>query len=135
MRTESPTALVMSVLGAALLWAGCGPGIEHNAVAEFPPVPEDRDVAFTEATPSCDHEKVGDLRVKASDWPAARSEVERTVREMGGEAVVGWNQRKVTVQEGGSRGSAVPGASTTRAQQATYYFGVVVRLQEECDVA
>lgn len=132
--TRAETSSLSASISAALLvlLAGCGPSIESSAVVDAPAVPADREVVITESRPSCAQQKVGDLRMKASDWPEARAEVERTVREMGGEAVVGWAEREVVVDEGGGGGSGVPGASSQRAHSDAFYFGVVVRFREDC---
>lgn len=118
-----------------VLLAGCGPAIETHTVADAPPVPETREIVITEATPACERQKVGDIRVQASDWPEARAEVEDAVRQMGGQAVIGWAEREIVVDEGGAGGSGVPGASAERARRDAFYFGVVVRFAEDCPVA
>lgn len=119
-------------LAVTLVAAACGSSVESNTVIDAPPVDADREVTFHEEEPDCDLQKVGDLRVKASDWPAARPEAEETVRSMGGEAVVGWEEREVVVDPGGGQGSGVPGASSSRAVRDAYYFGVVVRFSDGC---
>lgn len=124
-----PTAALL------LLVVGCGPSIESHAVADAPPVPEERDVVITDTNPQCAQQKIGDIRVEASDWPGARGNLEARVREMGGEAVVGWTQREVVVDEGGAGGSGVPGASSERAHTDAFYFGVVVRFEGDCPEA
>lgn len=50
------------------------------------------------------------------------------------EAVVGWTEREVGVDEGGAGGSGVPGASSRRARTDVFYFGVVVRFEGDCPV-
>lgn len=133
--TESDRPKVSCALAAVLLAAACGSSIESNTVADAPPVDSDREVAFHQEDPDCDLRKVGDLRVKASDWPGARPEAEETVRGMGGEAVVGWEEREVVVDPGGGQGSGVPGASGSEAVRDVFYFGVVVRFQDGCPSA
>lgn len=123
------------VLTTVLLVGACGPNIESNTVIDAPPVEADREVRFHEEEPACELERLGNLRVEASDWPAARPDVEQTVREMGGEGVVGWEAREVVVDPGDGGGSGVPGASSSRAHRDEFYFGVVVRFPERCPEA
>lgn len=132
---EEDGARHLLVVAATLVLAGCGPSIETNAVADVPPVDAGREVTFHEGEPPCEQRKVGDIRVQASDWPAARPDVEEAVRSMGGEAVVGWNEREVVVRPGGGGGSAVPGASSRSAERESFFFGVVVRFPGECPAA
>lgn len=134
MSRTPPPAWPIAVVATLVLLAGCGPAIETRPAVDAPPLPETREVVITETTPSCERQKVGDIRVQASDWPEARAEVEDAVRQMGGEAVIGWREREVVVDEGGAGGSGVPGASTERARRDAFYFGVVVRFAEECPV-
>lgn len=131
MRTNALSKLSFTA-AVALLAGACGPSIESNAVVDASPVDPSREVSFLEEQPPCDQKKIGDIRVKASDWPQARPEVAATVRDMGGEAVVGWQQREVVVDPGGGGGSAVPGASGAEAHRDAFYFGVVVRLTGDC---
>lgn len=120
-------------LGALLVLAGCGSNIKTNQVADAPPVSSDREVVFTEDDPGCRQQKVGDIRVKASDWPEVRTQVETEVRAMGGDAVVRWHEREVVEDSGGN--STMPGASASRPHRTKYYFGIVVRREEGCSVS
>lgn len=129
-RPTIPLALAVSLLAAA-----CGPNIESNTVIDAPAVDADREVTFHEEGPACEQQKVGDLRVKASDWPGARPDAAETVRGMGGEAVVGWEKREVVVDPGGGQGSGVPGSASSRAVRDEFYFGVVVRFPDGCPSA
>lgn len=119
--------VVLALLGAAALTA-CATGIRTNVVAEAPPVPEDREIRFLEEDVACETTKVGDIRVPASAWPSVRPDAKEKVREMGGEAVLGWRTRKVMV---GGRGTGVPGGGAGPREEA-FWFGVVVRFPEAC---
>lgn len=133
---DVPDTLFASTAAAvAVLVAACGPSIESNAVVDAPAVSADRPVVFTDTRPQCEQRKIGDIRVRASQWPGAREEAEQAVRDMGGEAVVGWNEREVVVDEGGAGGSGVPGASSERARSEAFYFGIVVRFEGNCPEA
>lgn len=133
---DVPDTLFASTAAAvAVLVAACGPSIESNAVVDAPAVSADRPVVFTDTRPQCEQQKIGDIRVRASQWPGAREEAEQAVRDMGGEAVVGWNEREVVVDEGGAGGSGVPGASDERARSEAFYFGIVVRFEGDCPEA
>lgn len=119
----------------AVLVVACGSSLQSNAVVDAPAVSEDHPVVFTETRPQCQQRKIGDLRVRASEWPGVREEAEQAVREMGGEAVVGWTEREVVVDEGGAGGSGVPGASSQGARSEAFYFGIVVRFEGDCPEA
>lgn len=136
MTCDVPDALSASIAAAAaVLVAACGPSIESNAVVDAPAVSGDHSVVFTDVRPQCEQQKIGDIRILASEWPGAREEAEQAVRDMGGEAVVGWTEREVVVDEGGAGGSGVPGASSERARSETFYFGIVVRFEGDCPAA
>jgi hypothetical protein len=134
--SDVPKALLASSAAAvAMLVAACGPSIESNAVVDAPAVSEDHPVVFTDTRPQCEQQKIGDIRLRASKWPGARDEAEKAVRDMGGEAVVGWTEREVVVDAGGAGGSGVPGASSERARSEAFYFGIVVRFEGDCPEA
>lgn len=119
--------VALALLGAAAL-AACATGIRTNVVAEAPPVPEDREIRFLEEDVACETTKVGDIRVPVTAWPSVRPDAEEKVREMGGEAVLGWRKRKVMV---GGGGTGVPGGGADPREE-DFWFGVVVRFPGEC---
>jgi len=96
----NPSARPVSFLGLLLILAtigGCSPGIQSTVFESYPPKPDDHQVTvFSSSLPKCPYDEIGMVSARRKSnlvsMQGVLESIRRRVREMGGDAIIGFGE-------------------------------------------